>query len=1471
MVPVLTRSLAGKLGSEPDELLPSRSLTPLHLCAALDTSPHDWLKLGFRGDYTKGDSIHCTPLELAVYRRSELAIRLMLGQLDASQQRLQASRLLIRASEILDVSGMQLLLGLGADASAKDERQLSALEVFIQRGAPRKLQVSFKVPLVSDVDFCRMVDQLIQNGASTHCDTVGTVGSEMAAGATVSCMHHMLAHVPWMCWPASLQRALEVQLETGATESFCNAGVHALAACPSDVTIRVMRLLLEAGASARAQLYGSKQSALHILAAGGAYLPEQVGPATRQLPDKEAQAQHRTQMAQLLLQHGAMVQQRDSFNNLPMHLACKSDSVDMVQFLCGAGSGFEAPWTNNHGLAPLDVAPANGRASELLFQRKADLQRAREERAAQLSNEILPSSIDVMLDVSLDELLGSTNSQGEPTNRHSSLEPMASQVANKSTAIGGDASAGGKMHADIQNSSSPTATPNEGEAPLPHAKLKLVHRTEGRDLCGRLRFEGQRFSVCVTRHVLSQLRLLDQAKIRTALRLLHRLAGDDVPESTARLDIGRGVPLFASVLNEKRRDAIWIIWERDEPLKGEPSERLSFYEATHAVRIWSVETTASHHDEVAGYVARAWRIGAGAAEVARNQAQAHAAYPMGTTATVDTPSDTWYPRHADDNGELQVPYIIKWYRICDQLVHYLLVLMPEAGDALQADFQLPMLLDENEQKLSAFADGYGGSRLLVGRSGTGKTSIALDILLKLHTANCTVAPSPEAYKDHKDTIFVCKSKKLCVSVSKQFDELVRVWGCDGQANTVAIAEAFVHGHKLEHPLFISSSELYTLLDRTLARAGSRSFFADSSEASAFVRELSGTGDLLEALDREDLPVAQERDAAPTTRRGAARSDQQRRLLTYERFCRLADKSRSFTRELQAVGKSAVYREIFSYIKGSAEAMETDFGFLNENQYLARPHKASSLPEALRPAVYRFFAEYKSKLSELRLYDLPDLVFHLFRARRNGKLPCTPIQRVVVDEVQDLLLAEVKLLIELAGDKNGLFLCGDTAQTISRGVGFRFADVKALFHGLDPSAATPALEHLSLNYRTHTGIVNCAAAVVQLLLERFPTAVDKLPSERGHFYGPPPALLHETDPDALVETMLAAGDVGLTEMGANQVVIVRSEACKDRLPVELRAGLSLTVEESKGLEFDDVCVYNFVSESPAGRDSAGRELWLVLSGAVEFDKHRHLLLEEELKALYVALTRARKRCFIFDRDVEARTPLFETLAARGVAEKGAEQQLSVRATAASRSTDRDWQLRGENLYANKLYAHAEKCFLKGHARSRALEAGHHRLLNEGASLQGQERAACYRMAAMALILHAKGHPSASEQSASAERAAKIFCAAGRHAKEGNRGSHYRDAGRVLREALGRPRAAAACFVMAACDAPSQPHAWDAALEALFEGVSDHAGDEVLEALQWLEQNASRASSSKKDKHREDLVMHITRVRDSFEAELCELGV
>ena len=112
-----------------------------------------------------------------------------------------------------------------------------------------------------------------------------------------------------------------------------------------------------------------------------------------------------------------------------------------------------------------------------------------------------------------------------------------------------------------------------------------------------------------------------------------------------------------------------------------------------------------------------------------------------------------------------------------------------------------------------------------------------------------------------------------------------------------------------------------------------------------------------------------------------------------------------------------------------------------------------------------------------------------------------------------------MLLEVAHDKDALYLCGDTAQTISRGVGFRFADVRTLFHAHCErgEAAMPALRSLTINYRTHAGIVDCAAAVVELLARLFPTTLDRLEPERGHFPGPPPALLPETDPASLQAT------------------------------------------------------------------------------------------------------------------------------------------------------------------------------------------------------------------------------------------------------------------------------------------------------------------------------------------------------------------
>lgn len=56
----------------------------------------------------------------------------------------------------------------------------------------------------------------------------------------------------------------------------------------------------------------------------------------------------------------------------------------------------------------------------------------------------------------------------------------------------------------------------------------------------------------------------------------------------------------------------------------------------------------------------------------------------------------------------------------------------------------------------------------------------------------------------------------------------------------------------------------------------------------------------------------------------------------------------------------------------------------------------------------------------------------------------------------------------------------------------------------------------------------------------------------------------------------------SQFGCSQVVIVRTQEQKNRLPPVFENMLCLTVYESKGLEFNDVIIYNFFDESEAGQ-------------------------------------------------------------------------------------------------------------------------------------------------------------------------------------------------------------------------------------------------------------------------------------------------
>lgn len=54
-----------------------------------------------------------------------------------------------------------------------------------------------------------------------------------------------------------------------------------------------------------------------------------------------------------------------------------------------------------------------------------------------------------------------------------------------------------------------------------------------------------------------------------------------------------------------------------------------------------------------------------------------------------------------------------------------------------------------------------------------------------------------------------------------------------------------------------------------------------------------------------------------------------------------------------------------------------------------------------------------------------------------------------------------------------------------------------------------------------------------------------------------------------------------EFGADQAILVVNEAAKSNIPEELNLGLILTIYEAKGMEFNDILLYNFFKDSQVG--------------------------------------------------------------------------------------------------------------------------------------------------------------------------------------------------------------------------------------------------------------------------------------------------
>ena len=145
-----------------------------------------------------------------------------------------------------------------------------------------------------------------------------------------------------------------------------------------------------------------------------------------------------------------------------------------------------------------------------------------------------------------------------------------------------------------------------------------------------------------------------------------------------------------------------------------------------------------------------------------------------------------------------------------------------------------------------------------------------------------------------------------------------------------------------------------------------------------------------------------------------------------------------------ISSSLLFTEFLSIIKGQSSSLDSVSGYISRSQYIsiAKTRQKNNIDEMKRSEIYDCFEIYQKEKSSRGEFDLSDATFQIYAKLASRKLTAPQIfDFVYVDEVQDMSIAQLEILKFLSINyEDGFMLAGDTAQTISSGVSFRFEDV-----------------------------------------------------------------------------------------------------------------------------------------------------------------------------------------------------------------------------------------------------------------------------------------------------------------------------------------------------------------------------------------------------------------------------------------------
>lgn len=315
-------------------------------------------------------------------------------------------------------------------------------------------------------------------------------------------------------------------------------------------------------------------------------------------------------------------------------------------------------------------------------------------------------------------------------------------------------------------------------------------------------------------------------------------------------------------------------------------------------------------------------------------------------------------------------------------------------------------------------------------------------------------------------------------------------------------------------------------------------------------------------------------------------------------------------------------KLFEEFRGVITGPATDKSWLSRDDYRNLGVKESIFLADERDAVYDLFEKYLGFLQDNSLYDA-NIISHQYLQRTQPSYDF-----VVVDEVQDLTNIQLYLILKSLHRSQDFILCGDSNQIVHPNF-FSWAKVKSLFYRQqDLQTSDELIRILNTNYRNSPQVTDIANRILKIKNLRF-GSIDKeshyLVESNGHNQGEVlflqdiPAVRRELDSKTKASTQFA-------------VIVMTSD---QKAPAQQHFGTPLifTIQEAKGLEYENIILYNFLSQEEARYREISKGVSAVdleqdlkyARGKDKTDKSLEVY-KFYINALYVALTRAVKNLY-----------------------------------------------------------------------------------------------------------------------------------------------------------------------------------------------------------------------------------------------------